>query len=131
MLVVTLLPIAAIIMPHNWFGLTKARILAGNKCNPTEVAVRNAGDTRTQEEMLKKVKVLADEADYSALKTQVLPRAQRLCLATTSAAVRHAALNALTALAPRFDKDVAASMVNTLSQVRLFTKPFSRCITYV
>jgi hypothetical protein len=77
----------------------------------------DAGDVRTQEEMLKKCQCLVEKADYSALKTHILPRAQRMCLATTSAAVRQASFQALTVLAPRFDKEVATSLVNTLQQV--------------
>lgn len=76
-----------------------------------------AGDVRTQEEMLRKTQGLAEKADYSALKTHILPRTQRLCLATTSAAVRSEAFAALTALAPRFDKEVATGLVGTLQQV--------------
>lgn len=68
--------------------------------------------------MLKKCACLAEKADYSALKSQILPRASRLCLATTSAAVRQASFQALTVLAPRFDKEVATALVATLQQVR-------------
>lgn len=67
--------------------------------------------------MLRKTQNLAEKADYSALKTHILPRAQRLSLATTSAGVRGAAFEALTALAPRFDKEVAVGLVGTLQQV--------------
>ena len=72
---------------------------------------------RTQEEMLRKCQCLAEKADYSALKAQILPRASRMCLATTSAAVRQAAFQALTYMAPRFDKEVATGLVATLHQV--------------
>ena len=72
---------------------------------------RCAGDVRTQEEMLRKCQCLAEKADYSALKAQILPRASRMCLATTSAAVRQAAFQALTYMAPRFDKEVATGLV--------------------
>ena len=67
--------------------------------------------------MLKKCQVLAEKADYAALKAQILPRAQHMSLATTSAAVRQAAFKALTCLAPRFDKEVATGLVATLQQV--------------
>ena len=67
--------------------------------------------------MLKQTVCLAEKADYSALKTVILPRAQRLCLATTSAAVRQTAFQALTILAPRFDKEVATGLVAMLQQV--------------
>lgn len=77
----------------------------------------NTGDVRTQEEMLKRCQNLADKADYAALKATILPRAQHMALATTSAAVRQAAFKALTALAPRFDKEVATGLVSTLQQV--------------
>lgn len=45
-------------------------------------------------------------------------RAHQLCLGTTNAAVRHAALSALAGLAPRFcEPEQAAAMVQTISQV--------------
>lgn len=71
--------------------------------------------------MLNKAQGLAEKADYSSLKSQILPRAQRLCAATTSAGVRQAAFRALTALAPRFDKEVALEFVATTQQVYLLT----------
>ena len=67
--------------------------------------------------MLKQTQGLAEKADYSALKAVILPRAQRLCLATTSAGVRQTAFQALTTLAPRFDKEVATDLVAMLQQV--------------
>lgn len=79
--------------------------------------MQNTGDVRTQEEMLNKSQGLAEKADYSSLKAQILPRAQRLCLATTSAGVRQASFRALTSLAPRFDKEVASEFITTTQQV--------------
>ena len=90
------------------------------------------GDVRTQEEMLRKCQNLAEKADYAALKVVILPRAQHLSLATTSAAVRQTAFKALTSMAPRFDKEVATSLVSTMQQV-LFPWPahssFARVLT--
>lgn len=70
--------------------------------------------------MLRACQNLAEKADYAALKTHILPRAQHLSLATTSAAVRQAAFKALTSLAPRFDKEVATNLVATMQQVGSF-----------
>lgn len=85
-----------------------------------------AGDVRTQEEVLLKCQGLAEKADYATLKAQILPRCQRLNLATTSASVRQASFKAMTALAPRFDKEVASEFIATTQQVRpsLITKFF-------
>ena len=48
-------------------------------------------------------------------------RAHQLCLGTTNAAVRNAALQALAGLAPRFcEPEQASAMVQTMVQVRFF-----------
>ena len=66
--------------------------------------------------MLKQTGALADRLDYGALKEQLLPRVHRLCLTTTSAAVRAAALATLAALAARLDQESGNTMVATLQQ---------------
>ena len=50
------------------------------------------------------------------LQEALLPRVHRLCLTTTSAAVRATSLATLAALAGRFDQESANAMVATLQQ---------------
>lgn len=70
--------------------------------------------------MLQQLGKVQEHTDYTALRAELLPRAHRLALATTSAAVRAAAFTALAALAQRFhEPEQAEAMVITMSQVRL------------
>ena len=69
--------------------------------------------------MLQQLGRIQEHVDYSSLRQELLPRAHRLGLATTSAAVRAAAFTALAALAPRFcETEQAEAMVATMQQVR-------------
>ena len=77
-----------------------------------------AGTARCQEEMLQQLGQIQEHTDYTSLRQELLPRAHRLALATTSAAVRAAAFTALAALAARFcESEQAEAMVTTMLQV--------------
>lgn len=69
--------------------------------------------------MLQQLGKIQEHTDYTALRQDLLPRAHRLALTTTSAAVRSAAFTALAALAGRFcETEQAEAMVVTMQQVR-------------
>jgi len=72
--------------------------------------------------MLKRVPKVAERADLSVVETDLVPRINQLCLATTNAGVRVAALSALAALATRLPKDHALRSLSTIQKVLL---PFS------
>lgn len=81
-------------------------------------AALHAGNARCQEEVLQQMGRIQDHVDYPSLRTQLLPRAHRLALSTTSAAVRAAAFAALAALAQRFcETEQSEAMVTTMQQV--------------
>ncbi len=56
-------------------------------------------------------------SDLSVVETDIVPRINQLCLATTNAGVRVAALSAMAALAPRLPKDHALRSLSTISKV--------------
>ncbi|KAK9916801.1 hypothetical protein WJX75_007226 [Coccomyxa subellipsoidea] len=75
------------------------------------------GEPRCQEEMLKRVPKVAERSDLSVVETDLMPRINQLCLATTNAGVRVAALSALAALAARLPKDHALRSLSTIHKV--------------
>ena len=56
-------------------------------------------------------------SDLSVVESDIVPRINQLCLATTNAGVRVAALSAMAALAPRLPKDHALRSLGTISKV--------------
>ncbi len=76
-----------------------------------------AGEPRCQEEMLKRVPKVSERSDLSVVESDICPRINQLCLATTNAGVRVAALSAMAALAPRLPKDHALRSLSTISKV--------------
>ena len=56
-------------------------------------------------------------SDLSVVESDIVPRINQLCLATTNAGVRVAALSAMAALAPRLPKDHALRSLSTISKV--------------
>ena len=76
-----------------------------------------AGEPRCQEEMLKRVPKVAERSDLSVVESEIVPRINQLCLATTNAGVRVAALSALAALASRLPKDHALRSLSTIAKV--------------
>lgn len=80
-----------------------------------------AGDARAQEEMLKAVPALAELGSLSKdeLAIELLPRVCGVCLATTSAPVRTAAVQAMGRLVKLVDDEQAAKMLATCQQARL------------
>jgi SCY1-like protein 2 len=89
-----------------------------------------AGDARCQEEGLRQMACLIQSLDYEGLKRHVLPAAQALCLATTSAAVRVAAFRSLAAAAARTDQPEAEAMLAVAAQVAAVDKsaPTAMCV---
>jgi len=77
-----------------------------------------AGDSRAQEEMLKAVPALAELGSLSKdeLAIELLPRVCGVCLATTSAPVRTAAVQAMGRLVKLVDDEQAAKMLATCQQ---------------
>lgn len=75
------------------------------------------GEPRCQEDMLKRVPKVAERADLSVVETDLVPRINQLCLATTNAGVRVAALSGLAALAGRLPKDHALRSLSTIHKV--------------
>ena len=67
--------------------------------------------------MLKRVPKVSERADLSVVESDICPRINQLCLATTNAGVRVAALSAMAALAPRLPKDHALRSLSTISKV--------------
>ena len=82
------------------------------------ITMLTAGEPRCQEEMLKRVPKVSECSDLSVVETDIVPRINQLCLATTNAGVRVAALSAMAALAPRLPKDHALRSLSTISKVR-------------
>lgn len=64
---------------------------------------------------------VSERADLSVIESDIVPRINQLCLATTNAGVRVAALSALAALAPRLPKDHALRSLSTIAKVRKAT----------
>ena len=84
-------------------------------------AITLAGDSRAQEEMLKAVPALAELGSLSKdeLAVELLPRVCGVCLATTSAPVRTAAVQAMGRLVKLVDDEQAAKMLATCQQACL------------
>lgn len=76
-----------------------------------------AGDTRCQDEMLKQLPSVAEQTEYTTLKTELLPRMHTLCLKTTSASVRVNSLTCMARVAARLDEDEAGKMLQTAGKV--------------
>ena len=75
---------------------------------------------------------VAQCSDLSAVEADLVPRINQLCLATTNAGVRVAALSALAALAPRLPKDHALRSLSTIGKVSPGSLQPSRiCLTFV
>lgn len=71
---------------------------------------------------------VAERADLSVVETDLVPRINQLCLATTNAGVRVAALSALAALANRLPKDHALRSLSTIQKViSLLLHRYSLC----
>ncbi len=60
---------------------------------------------------------VAERADLSVVETDLVPRINQLCLATTNAGVRVAAFSGLAALAGRLPKDHALRSLSTIHKV--------------
>ena len=60
---------------------------------------------------------VAERSDLSVVESEIVPRINQLCLATTNAGVRVAALSALAALASRLPKDHALRSLSTIAKV--------------
>lgn len=60
---------------------------------------------------------VAERSDLSVVETDLMSRINQLCLATTNAGVRVAALSALAALAARLPKDHALRSLSTIHKV--------------
>ena len=60
---------------------------------------------------------VAERSDLSVVESELVPRINQLCLATTNAGVRVAALSALAALASRLPKDHALRSLSTIAKV--------------
>lgn len=60
---------------------------------------------------------VAERADLSVVESDIVPRVNQLCLATTNAGVRVTALSALAALAPRLPKGHALTCISTVQKV--------------
>ena len=73
--------------------------------------------------MLKQLPAVAQQTEYSTLKTELLPRMHSLCLKTTSASVRVNSLNCMARVAARLDEDEAAQMLQTAGKVGTLIKP--------
>ncbi|CAL5225210.1 g7994 [Coccomyxa viridis] len=84
---------------------------------PLLARAADQGEPRCQEEMLKRVPKVSECSDLSVVETDIVPRINQLCLATTNAGVRVAALSAMAALAPRLPKDHALRSLSTISKV--------------
>ncbi len=59
--------------------------------------------------------------DYQLLKTHIMPRVHAVCMRTTTAAVRVHAIAFMTAAVQRLDKEECAAMIDTVTQVRVYT----------
>ena len=68
--------------------------------------------------MLKRVAAVAERADLAVVESDLVPRVTQLCLATTHAGVRVAALSALASLAPRLPRDHATRALATIAKAR-------------
>lgn len=82
-----------------------------------------AGDPRCQDEMLKQLPSVAEQTEYTTLKSELLPRMHTLCLKTTSASVRVNSLTCMGRLAARLDEDEAGKMLQTAGKVCLLVFP--------
>ena len=78
-----------------------------------------AGDPSCQDEMLKQLPSVAEQTEYSTLKSELLPRMHTLCLKTTSASVRVNALTCMGRIVARLDEDEAGKMLQTAGKVCL------------
>jgi len=76
-------------------------------------ALSEAGDAKCHEEALRQVSALADRLPLERLKRELLPAVRRVCLTTTSAAVRVAAFQTQAATAPRMDENESSAMLET------------------
>jgi hypothetical protein len=88
-----------------------------------------AGDPRCQDEMLKQLPSVAEQTEYTTLKSELLPRMHTLCLKTTSASVRVNSLTCMGRLAARLDEDEAGKMLQTAGKVCLLVclrPPFTK-----
>jgi len=78
-----------------------------------------AGDPRCQDEMLKQLPPVAEQTEYTTLKSELLPRMHTLCLKTTSASVRVDSLTCMGRIVARLDEDEAGKMLQTAGKVCL------------
>ena len=78
-----------------------------------------AGDPRCQDEMLKQLPPVAEQTEYTTLKSELLPRMHTLCLKTTSASVRVNSLTCMGRIVARLDEDEAGKMLQTAGKVSL------------
>ena len=67
--------------------------------------------------MLKQLPSVAEQTEYTTLKTELLPRMHTLCLKTTSASVRVNSLTCMARVAARLDEDEAGKMLQTAGKV--------------
>mmetsp|Transcript_17828 Transcript_17828/g.53724 ORF Transcript_17828/g.53724 Transcript_17828/m.53724 type:complete len:813 (+) Transcript_17828:225-2663(+) len=84
---------------------------------PLLVRAADQGDAQAQEEMVKAVPMLAEIVAYEDMKADLLPRLCGLCLGTTSASVRTAALLSMGKLLPSIELDEAKKMMTVCGKV--------------
>lgn len=84
---------------------------------PLLVRAAEQGDPSCQDEMLKQLPSVAEQTEYSTLKSELLPRMHTLCLKTTSASVRVNSLTCMGRIVARLDEDEAGKMLQTAGKV--------------
>ncbi|KAL0038526.1 hypothetical protein WJX77_009542 [Trebouxia sp. C0004] len=97
---------------------------------PLLLRAAQQGDPRCQDEMLKQLPTVAEQTEYTTLKSELLPRMHSLCLKTTSASVRVNSLTCMGRIAARLDEDEAGKMLQTASKVSAVdhTAPTVMCV---
>ncbi len=73
---------------------------------------------KAQEEVLKNIPRLVLDMDYNMLKDTLVPKMVAMCLRTTSAVVRSAAMALMAQVVPRLDREAADKMLEVCAQVR-------------
>ncbi|KAA6417121.1 MAG: kinase family, partial [Trebouxia sp. A1-2] len=97
---------------------------------PLLLRAAEQGDPRCQDEMLKQLPSVAEQTEYTTLKSELLPRMHTLCLKTTSASVRVNSLTCMGRIVARLDEDEAGKMLQTAGKVSAVdhTAPTVMCV---
>ncbi|KAL0052017.1 hypothetical protein WJX82_006565 [Trebouxia sp. C0006] len=97
---------------------------------PLLVRAAEQGDPRCQDEMLKQLPPVAEQTEYTTLKSELLPRMHTLSLKTTSASVRVNSLTCMGRIVARLDEDEAGKMLQTAGKVSAVdhTAPTVMCV---